>query len=379
MKIKKNEIFFFVGIIFLAIKLLIEETLLLKNIENDIVDILLLFSYIFLTINILNNILTINKLKYAFICGILLIIGIATYYFSGYTGFFSLVLIMLSSINIDLKKIIKVLFVFNFFVLVLHIGIYICNLIFNIDELDIMLRTTNDGQIMRHSFFFKHPNVFSMYVFWTIAMYFYLKYEKLSTIDYAVTILISMYVYIYPNSRTSCVALILLVLFTLLEKKEFLSIKFVKISIISIILISILSIFMIENPIISAIDNALSCRMSLAHIIYNKYGINLLGSDIRGGTEITAVNGRVFTSIKIIDGTYFALILNYGIIAFGIIFYTLMKLLNSNSFQKNGEKKVLILIWAIYAVSETSCMYIFLGFPLLFITEIIIGEKNEAN
>lgn len=375
--IKKNECFFFLGIILLTIKTLIENSLLFNFLAEDFADLILLFAYVFLSINIIKNMFEIKSIKKIFLYIFLITLSIVTYYYSKYTGFFTLVLVILSASHIDLMKIVKFLFVFNVFILVMHIVIYFINILFDFDSLNIMKRVTEDDSQLRHSFFFVHPNIFAIYVFWTIAMYYYLNYEKLNVVIYGITLLIALYMYIFPNSRTSVVVLCMLVLITIYEKKMFITAKALKIIFSTILIICTLSIFIIENPIINIIDNILSNRIALGNIVYEKYGINLLGTDIRSGTGTTIVNERIYSSVKIIDSTYYSLLLNYGMLSYITIIALFFSLMNKSCFEKMHKEKVMFLVWMIYAISETSCMSAIFAFPLFLIMNENIGEKNE--
>lgn len=377
LKIKKNECFFFLGTILLFIKTLIENSLLFNFLSEDFSDLILLFAYVFLSVNIIKNMFEIKSFRKIVLYIFLILLSIVTYYYSKYTGFFTLVLVMLSASRIELKKIVRFLFVFNTFILIMHIVSYCINIIFDFESLNIMTRVIEDESQLRHSFFFVHPNVFAIYVFWTIAMYYYLNYEKLNVVKYIITLLIALYMYIFPNSRTSVIVLCILVLVTIFEKKIFISTKVLKIIFSIILIVCTLSIFIIENPIINVIDNILSNRIALGNIVYEKYGINLLGTDIRNGTGISVVNKKIYSSVKIIDSTYYSLLLNYGILSYIMIIVLVFSLMNKDGFENWHKEKVMLLVWMIYAISETSCMSAIFAFPLFLIMNENIGEKNE--
>lgn len=376
MKIKKNEVFFWLGIILLGLKAVIENSLLLNFLDEDFGDLILLFAYVFLSINIIQIMFELKKVKKISVYIVLIVLGLITYYYSKYTGFFTLMLIILSASKIELKKIVKFLFIFNSFIIITHIIIYFINILFDFESLNVMTRVTENSSQLRHSFFFTHPNVFGIYVFWTIAMYYYLKYDSLAIVDYIITLLIALYMYIFPNSRTSVIVLCLLVFVTILEKKKIITTKILKIAFTVILIICTLSVFIIENPIINVIDNLLSNRIALGSIVYRKFGINLFGTDIRGGTGMTIVNKKIYSSVTIIDSAYYSLFLNYGIISYIIMILLIFRLLNKKKFESMNAEKVLVLIWMIYAISETSCMSAIFAFPLFLIINDTIGEKN---
>lgn len=285
---------------------------------------------------------------------------------SSYTACLTLVMVLVAMKKIDFKKIVKFLFVLNLFFILIHVFLYIVYMIFDINTLNVAVRTTETGEKLRYSFFFSHPNVFGMYVFWTLAMFFYIYYKKIDIKVYIVSILIALFIYYYPNSRTSALEIVFLVIFTALSKKGY-SFKWLPYAFIAIITVSLLGIFFIENPIISQLDNLLNTRISIANIIYNNYGIHLFGNDITGGTPVTYVNGRYLSSLTIIDSSYYSLLLNYGSLSYILVIYALFCVTRYTNNKKDEIDNVMLIVFFIYALSETSCLSPVLGFPIMLI------------
>jgi hypothetical protein len=259
--------------------------------------------------------------------------------------------------------------------------LYLIYRLFDYSSLDLLVRYINGNAVIRHAFLFSHPNVFAMYVFWETAMYYYLKYDKLKNIDYLLTALLAIYIYIFPNSRTGALVMGILLIITLLTKKNLIKIKYLNWFYIVIVFLSIIGIFAIHNKFIIKIDSLLNTRISLGYIIYNSYGLSLLGADISKGTPMQLVNGKWFSSVKILDSSYYSLLLNYGIVAFIIIVYMILKTIKfyNNNNNENIKKRIMILIWIIYAFCETSCLNPFLGFPLLLISKTIFIKKENKD
>ena len=378
MKIKKNELLFFIGIILLILKTMIEISFLFNFFSEDFCDILLLLSYVVLMFCIFRNIIKFNNVRKLFFSVTMLIIALITYYISKYTGFLTLIIVLLAAQKVELDKTIRILFLFNIFIVFIHIAIYIVNLVFDFESLNIMLRVTENTTTLRHAFCFKHPNIFAMYVFWTTAMYYYLNYERLDIYKYFITVIIAICIYFFPNSRTCCLAILMLIIFTIFEKKRLIKNKFLIIFFTISLIICIMSLFLIDNQIISLLDEILSNRLALGHIIYEKYGLSLLGTDIQGGTGLVRVNGKVYSSVTIIDSTFYSLLLNYGVISFVFVVICVYVVINKIEKRNFGREKVMIFVWIIYALSETSCMSLIFGFPLFFINKYILeGENNE--
>lgn len=274
---------------------------------------------------------------------------------------------LISLKNVEIKKVIKVLFVLNVTALLIHVVLYIIYLLLDSSSLNFIFRETTKGKIIRYSFFFTHPNVFGTYVFWTIAMYYYLYFDKVKNFSYFLTLFLAIGMYVFPNSKTSALAIFLLLFFILLTKKK-IKIPSVKFIYILIFIFSIISILCAETPLISKIDEGLTGRISIGKIIYDNYGVNLFGVDISTGVENSNVNGKYYTNIDIIDSMYYTLLLNYGIFAVLIFTYFVMKY----KCEKNNEiEKIFLLMLMIYGISETSCLSPELAFPLLFLSNVL--------
>lgn len=365
MKIKKNECLFFVGIIFLLLKSWISVSELFRSLQ--ILDNILMFSaYIFFLISIIIKKPRNKEIK---IDIILITIGILTYICSKYTAILTLFFVLISMKDIEVKKVVKLILCVNLFLLMIHILLYSVFMIFDNANLKLLVRTNIDKVVMRYSFFFIHPNVFAMYIFWSLAMFYYLYYEKISNLTYIITIGIALFVYFFPNSRTCAIEILLLLITTIISKRKF-EYKWLKYTFVIIILFCTISIFFIDNPIIMKIDDMLNTRISIGNIIYKNYGITLFGVDIRSGTPVTFINGRYISSLTIIDSVYYSVLLNYGLVSYIIFIYLLYKAIDITKYEIDNRNKVMLFVYIIYAISETSCLSPILGFPLLLLSNV---------
>lgn len=302
-----------------------------------------------------------------------------TYRVTTYTAFFSLVLILISAKDVDISKIIKLIFYCNLILIIIHILFYLIYCLFDYSSIQSILKIINKNiSFKRHSFFFSHPNIFSMYVFWTVAMFYYLKYDRLNKVDYFFTILLIIYIYIFSNSRTCAIVMGVLLVTTIIVKLNLFKLKYLSFIYIFTVIFSVVCIFAIHSKIVMKLDSFLNTRISLGYIIYNNYGINLFGTDISNGTPIQSVNGKYFSSVKLLDSSYYSLLLNYGLVSFIVmIFITLkaIKYYTKIDNQVNIKDRILIFVWILYAISETSCLNPILGFPLLLISNALYINK----
>ena len=371
MKIEKKQILYYVAIIILIILECGGASQIFK-ISETIRSILLFSAYFLLSVQICNR----KHTKSEFVKTVFLIIcGIIIYFSTKTTMFLTLILVILASKNTDINKTIKLIFYINLFFLIIHVISYIIYLVFAQGDILTSIRIIENKVIHRYSFFMGHPNLFGSYVFWIIAMYYYLKFDKINILTYIVTVLIALFVYYFPNSRTSAMMIILLIIFTVLVKKK-IKIKHIeKIYIIINIILILLMIF--ENNMITLkVDRILNNRITLATAFYKKDGVNLFGSDIVAeGIKTAYVNGKYVNNIENIDSVYYTLILNYGIVAYTIYSYLMIKLgkkCGDKSDPEIKEKdKIMILMLIIYGISETVALVPVTAFPLLLLSKII--------
>ena len=365
MKVKKNEFIFYIGIIILSLKSFFSASMLI-NINNFESNVLLIVSYICFLSSFFMSGFNFRMMIGSFL---LVSVGCLTYIFSKYTGFMTLTLLFISIRNIDIKSVIKILFIINLIMLILHICLYIVYLLFDVESLNFLVRNQNGIKVIRYSFFFKHPNVFGIYVFWTIAMYYYLYWEKLNISSYVITFLTAILMYIFPNSKTSAIVLITMVGITILKKKD-VKLFSIKKLYFFISLFLILSMIFIDNPVVMKLNKLLTGRIVLGRVIFNAYGISLFGVNISNEIKNTVINGQYYTNINIIDSTYYSLLLNYGIVAFLIFSYFIF------SYRSNIEKKeeVFIILLLLYGISETKCLSPEIAFPLMFLSRGVLNK-----
>lgn len=276
--------------------------------------------------------------------------------------------------NVEVKKVVKILFFINVSALLLHIILYIIYLLLDSSSLNFIFRETSNARIIRYSFFFKHPNVFGTYIFWTVAMYYYLYFDKLNIGTYIFTTFIAIAMYLFPNSKTSAIAIFALIIIALLAKKN-IKLPSMKIMYFVILILSIVGILNIEVPVVAMIDDGLTGRISIGKIIYDNYGVNLFGTDISKGVENTLVNGKYYTDITIVDSMYYALVLNYGIIALLIFSYLVFRYKSNNS----KIERLFLLLLMFYGITETTCLSPEIAFPILFLADVFKHELWEKN
>lgn len=363
MRIKKIELLYFSAVIMLLVRNIIQvSTLIDIKSTSMFFDVLLFSAYILLFIKIIYK----ENIKRLIVYAIIIFLALISYASSKMTDYLSLVLLVIGAKGIDIKKIVKVCFSFYAITLGVHIIAYIITMLVDPASIEIVHR----DEVERYSFFLGHPNSFAAILAWTNIMYLYLRYDKLKIRDYILTILVALFIYFVPNSRTSAILLIVFIIMILMFKKNIRFIIKLGRFAIPVLAVTMIALFLVYNmsPIIDKLDGILNARIKLGLAIYENYGTTLFGEYIPFGQELSSVYKYGLTKLTI-DSAYYSLLFSYGIINTLVFLFIYTKL----SFKKGLEnKKILFLvIWAFYAVTETLALNPLLCFPLLFAKELI--------
>ena len=184
----------------------------------------------------------------------------------------------------------------------------------------------------------------------------------------------------YSNSRTSIYCILLLsimhiiyILFPKLYKKKLIKSFFKN----SFIIFAMTIIFLVVgyrtgNQTFSKINDLLSGRLYYASAFLDKYSINLFGNEI---VMLYTQEARSLGKQPwVLDNSYVVCLLRYGIIAFGVIFIVLRKII-SDLFEK--DKISLIIIWMVMSVNGMFENYLFkIHFnPYLIIFSLYLFDK----
>ena len=372
MRIKKIELLYFSAVIMLLVRNIIQvSTLIDIKSTSMFFDVLLFSAYILLFIKIIYK----ENIQRLIVYAIIIFLALISYASSKMTDYLSLVLLVIGAKGIDIKKIVKVCFSFYAITLGVHIIAYIITMLVDPASIEIVHR----DEVERYSFFLGHPNSFAAILAWTNIMYLYLRYDKLKIRDYILTILVALFIYFVPNSRTSAILLIVFIIMILMFKKNIRFIIKLGRFAIPVLAVTMIALFLVYNmsPIIDKLDGILNARIKLGLAIYENYGTTLFGEYIPFGQELSSVYKYGLTKLTI-DSAYYSLLFSYGIINTLVFLFIYTKL----SFKKGLEnKKILFLvIWAFYAVTETLALNPLLCFPLLFAKELIEkGAKSKKN
>lgn len=272
-----------------------------------------------------------NKSKILIVV-ILLLFSLLVYVFSHNYNFIIISAIMISIKYIDINSFFKFSFIFrglsyliNFFIRViglLPLGLYIYE------------------DRIRYTFGYSHPNLTHGEYFTIVSYYLFYKKGNLTYKEYILILILDYIVYLFTDSRTGFLLVILLLLLNIVLKYV------VKLKIINSIIKNIyyfigigtvlLSIFYRSLPFLSSFGN-FSSRFLTANILIDLSHLNLFGQEFIYGTDLGYVN----------------LLFNYGIISF--LFYLIgHSLILKHSINKSKYYLVsYLLIQSIYFILES--------------------------
>ena len=376
MKIRKREIMFYIALYLQMIRVIINCTVLI-DLSSTLQNVMMFSTIVLLIIKILWSGLTIKEAIIKCSIAIILFINYRLCLESGILiGYFFIIATKDMNINSIIKAIAIPMTIFMIFIIML----YFINYFFDIDSLNVKLRKTQETTTVRHTFFYTHPNVFGEHFCWLIFMWMYLKYNKIGYMTYISVIAGAIFLFIFPNSRTNALILILsLFIYFVYNKFDNNLIKFVQRNSYNICFILSFVLMILYNynfPLAIQLNELLSTRIFLGAIAQQFFGVSLLGQviPIGGKIEITQYEWIMYYSL---DNLYYRLVYGYGIIT-TILYAILYNKMEKGLAKKNMKKELMFTtILSIFGISEIVGVNIILAFPLLFINKIYEKEENK--
>ncbi len=305
--------------------------------------------------------------------GAVTLLALHTVVITGQYGFLITIVAIMAIANYDFDNIINFIYRWELFLFVVHTGFA---LLFSFSTEISIIQTISGEQ--RFNFGFGHPNTFSAYLFNLIIMWVWINYNKIKNKNIIAIFFIEFLSYLFTKTRTSMIDVMVFCLVILaakyLKQNKILSniAKFIVPS-FSIIIFVLITQFITGNPVILFIDEMLSSRLRLGSYAYYHYGLTFFGQNIPFN-QITwdpfwQLNGFTF------DCTYTSLMMMHGIvwlIALLLGFYLLGKM-------RNNRISIVIIAWALYAITEVHGLNGFLCFPVLLFSLVLTREKLKFN
>lgn len=358
MKIKIDNLFF-IGLFLLELSTIFVNVVFLQNYLNKIK----LISIFLLTFCSFIKIFTIraNRKSWLFLLS-LLAIGFISYFVTSRFLILELILIIVASLNIDFEDIICGNLKINLFLFVTLVLLYF------IGATNGMIIHRETG-LLRYSFGFYHPNLFSMYLVIMYFQYIYINRQNINLGKILIGVLITIIISVFADSKTACFILILFLSFILLKNISF---KIVSnrliyflskngFLILTIICIIITMLFISNNSMAYKLNELFSSRIYIQSLYLQEYSINLLGNDI-----------NYFNSL---DNAYIKIILNFGLVGCFLYNYLYSKIIKMSYEKKDYIIYFIYVIFIIYGMMENLMFDITFNIFWLYISkQLIRGE-----
>lgn len=235
------------------------------------------------------------------------------------------------------------------------------------------LKTSING-ITRYHFGMGHPNRISIYIFNLIIIWVFLNFHRLKIKHVFSITLLGVVVYLFTKTKTNLVETIILVILLLLSISKNKTcqciIKYISMYIVPIITVLtavIVTLYTKGYSFILALDQLLTSRVRLGAYAYERFGFTLFGQKLSYKIEWNIDwNLNSFT----FDNTYTYFLMNQGIIwlvILSILFFILAK-------KSDSRVNLMVIVWALYAITEVHGINAFLCFPILLIGLLL--QKN---
>lgn len=232
--------------------------------------------------------------------------------------------------------------------------------------------------VSRFHFGMGHPNRISIYIFNIIIIWVFLNFHRLKIKHIFSLALLGVLIYFFTKTKTNLVEIILLAFLLLLaiQKNRIFKIIIKYISMYIIPIITILTTFIVASytkgySFILKLDQFLTSRIRLGAYAYENFGFTFLGQKI--SYEIDWDLNWKLNSFTF-DNTYTYFLMNQGIIwivVLSILFFILAK-------KSNTKVHLMIIVWALYGITEVHGINAFLCFPILLIG-LLLQKHTENN
>lgn len=283
------------------------------------------------------------------------------------------VFVIIAMKNIDIKKLIKCLFVYRLIGFLMVISLTLIGVLPN-SEKYLFVNGVNTF-VIRQSLGFFHPNLLALYFFVLISMVIYGCFEKIRCPHYILLVILTIVIYniCYSRSGLLCTLFLITVSFAIKYFKKIHKLILNRITYILPIILALvfvlISMFYIDNFILEKINSLLSGRLYLSNVFIENYGLSFFGIMMENTYYIDS-------SRVIIDSGYVHYLLNYGILGFTLLMYVMY--LCSKYFLKNNKllEFVIFTSFSLYCMTEKELLICLLNFPLLYVSKYLFSSKK---
>ena len=287
---------------------------------------------------------------------------------------------VLASKDIKIDKILKYTLYTYLFMLVFTLISYLSGIIVEI--------SLERGGRIRHSFGWTSANQLMIIIFEIIALYLYLRKDKLKIYDFIGCLLLLAICYYFTNSRMSIIcSIILLGLFMLVKYTKINKLldktKYLVYSLPVVCSIVIIGLTILFNYIdLSKLDDFLTARLYFGNEAIKEYKIKPFGSEIKYYGQ-RAEGELSDKSYNYIDSSYLKSLVNYGCFYYIITLILVIVLIKYAYKNKNYYLLIILISITLYVTIDSFLLSIELNPWLLYlmgsIYPIEITSKKRKN
>lgn len=330
-------------------------------------------SFIYLLIFAASVVLLIFKIydekytrKEIYMTGLFLTLGALIYFMGKNTTplFFAITISCLK--NVDLKKVIKIIF----FTKLVSFALMIFLTSTGIIENKVLIHVREEvGLTKRYYFGYSHPNLAQMHLLTLTLMYYYLYGKKHNFIVDIIALSLNYILYLYTYSRTSlymCIIFLVVNYFTHRSEKSKKNFALIgKYSFFIMFIITIVLTLTYKTNITQRVDTILTGRIYYWDALWKNFSIPLIGT-LKYKTNVELI----------IDNSYLALLYQSGILFTVLISIMNWKLGNTLYKEKKYELLVMLLFINIFCLTEDFYMIPVINFVALYYQRVLFNSKT---
>ena len=247
------------------------------------------------------------------------------------------------------------------------------------------------SDVIRHSLGFRYATYLSLFIFSISCGWFYLRWEKAKWYEFLIFVVLSLVIYLLTDTRFEPFCTIIVVGFFGLRrllpklKTEGVISFLAKYTVLIAAVFSVVAVIFYNSdiPVLNKINSVSSNRLSLMNNAVMEHGISFFGEPIQWVSISEVYNGEAEASeFNAVDNVYVRLILNYGILVFGL-FLAAQYLLGKKAVEdKNIELQFILILIAFYSILSPRMIELtFNYFLMLYPTIGLLGvnQKKKKN
>lgn len=315
--------------------------------------------------------------KELIISGFLIAFGILTVVITKIQMVLLTTILLIGLKDIDVKRIIKIIFYESISITLIHIITYAYNWIFYKETIPLLL--TKDLE-KRHYVFFPHPNIFASIILGITMEWIYLYGIQMKKLyKYLVILTTAITTYTITLSRTTLLLFVLLFIGLIVVdlNKKIINLIMQKVAKYTFVLISLITVCFLyfynsdsQKEYVKKADELLSGRITLGLIARDTYGVGIFPRFVDFDQKLDFRYGKEL----VIDNFYMRYSISYGYIS--LVFLSM--LVWNASGKCNLLEQLYLIVFATWGITEGVIFDIGICIVLLIIVDKILNSKKDV-